>query len=115
MLHLFRLILDTNLTPTNPSLRLFEAFYGSLKPSHAGASNNHFRLQTAQVGSQTSDNALQNHFNVIIEDFESRVKQRQTMSRLTLARRHNPNNQSTTDADTLRFHHVTNRVYKQSF
>ena len=32
----------------------------------ARASNNHFRLQTAQVGSQTSDNALQNHFNVII-------------------------------------------------
>ena len=36
-----------------------------MKPSHALASN-HFRLQTAQVGSQTSDNALQNHFNVIL-------------------------------------------------
>ena len=47
-------------------LRLFEAFYGSLKPSHARASNNHFRLQTAQVSSQTSDNDLQNHFNVIV-------------------------------------------------
>ena len=46
--------------------RLFEAFYDSLKPSHARASNSHFRLQIAKVGSQTSDNALQNHFNVII-------------------------------------------------
>ena len=47
-------------------LRLFEAFYGSLKPLRARASNSHFRLQTAKVGSQTSDNALQNHFNVIL-------------------------------------------------
>ena len=47
-------------------LRLFEAFNDSLKPSSAWASNSNFRLQTAQVGSQTSDNTLQNHFNVIL-------------------------------------------------
>ena len=33
-------------------LRLFEAFYGTLKPSYAQALNSHFRLQTAKVGSQ---------------------------------------------------------------
>ena len=31
-------------------LRLFEAFYGTLKPEHARTSNSHFRLQTAKVG-----------------------------------------------------------------
>ena len=47
-------------------LRLLEAFNHTLKPSHARASDKHFRLQTTHIGSQTSINALQNHFNVII-------------------------------------------------
>ena len=47
-------------------LRLFETSNYSLKPEHARASNCHRRLQTAQISSQTSDNALQNHFNVIL-------------------------------------------------
>ena len=43
--------------------------YNELDIFHVWASNNHFRLQRAPIGTQTSEIALQNHFKVILEAY----------------------------------------------